>query len=60
MTKSLDLTAFRFENDSPAAAHHPKQLSFGEAVAHVAVAGFVVGLVVGLPVFTFLRLMGWW
>lgn len=23
---SLDLTAFRFENDSPAAAHHPVPL----------------------------------
>lgn len=60
MTQSIDLTAIPgFKNEGPAAAHHPKPLSFGETIAHVAVGFFIVGLVFGLPVLTALRMAGW-
>ena len=57
---SIDLTGVPgFRADGPAAMHH-KPPTFGEQIAGVAIAFFIVGLVVGLPVFTVLRLMGWW
>lgn len=58
---SIDLTGVPgFRADGPAARHHPKPPTFGEQIAGVAIAFFIVGLVVGVPVFTVLRLMGWW
>lgn len=54
MTKSLDLTAFRFENDSPAAAHHPEPLHEVSwamiGVFSVVIAGLGVLVYLGLRV----------
>jgi hypothetical protein len=58
---SIDLTGVPgFKADGPAASHHPKPMSLGEAVAHVALASFILGLVVGIPLFSVLRMMGAW
>lgn len=37
-----------------------REIPLWEVALHIAIPFFIVGLVVGLPVFTVLRLMGWW